>query len=81
VPIQWSPDARYLYIYQRETLPAHVRRVNLATHQIEPWKDLVPSDATGVVRVPNVDLSADGQSYVYTYSQRLSELYLVEGLR
>jgi Tol biopolymer transport system component len=81
VPMQWSSDGKSLYVYQRESLPAKILRVDLATRKVAPWKELSPGDATGIVRVPNVDLSADGQSYVYTYSRRLSELYLAEGLR
>jgi eukaryotic-like serine/threonine-protein kinase len=81
VPLQWSLDGTFLYLYERESLPAKIRRLDIATLQLEPWKELLPGDSTGIVRVPNVDLSADGQSYVYTYSRRLSELYLAEGLR
>ena len=58
-----------------------ILQIDMATRAVTPWKELMPGNATGIVRVPNVDLSADGRSYVYTYSQRLSELYLAEGLR
>jgi Tol biopolymer transport system component len=81
VPMRWSPDGASLFVYRRESLPAQILRVDLATQAVTPWKELMPGDTTGIVRVPNVDLSADGRSYVYTYSQRLSELYLAEGLR
>jgi Tol biopolymer transport system component len=81
VPMRWTPDGASLFVYRRESLPAQILRVDLATQAVAPWKELMPGDTTGIVRVPNVDLSADGRSYVYTYSQRLSELYLAEGLR
>jgi Tol biopolymer transport system component len=81
VPLRWSPDGKSLFVYRRESLPAQILRVDLATHAVAPWKELMPGDTTGIVRVPNVDLSADGTSYVYTYTQRLSELYLADGLR
>jgi hypothetical protein len=81
VPLQWSPDGKFLFVYQRESLPAKILRVDLATQKVEPWKELSPGDSTGIVRVPNVDLGADGRSYVYTYTRRLSELYLAEGLK
>jgi hypothetical protein len=81
VPLQWSPDGKFLFVYQRESLPAKILRLDLSTQKLEPWKELSPGDATGIVRVPNVDLGQDGRSYVYTYSRRLSELYLADELK
>ena len=47
----------------------------------EPGREVAPPDPIGVFGVPRVFLSADGQSYVYTYVRLLDELYLVDGLR
>jgi hypothetical protein len=81
VPIQWSPDGRTLYLAQRESLPLKVYKLDLGASAPQLWKEIQPGDTTGIVRVPNVDISADGQAYTYTYTRRLGELYLATGLR
>ena len=81
VPIQWSPGGRLLYLSQRESFPARVHRVDVGKGTVSLWKEVLPADATGVVRIPSIDVSADGSAYVYTFNHRLSELYLAEGLR
>ena len=58
-----------------------IDRLDLATGRREPWKEILPADATGVVRVSSVFLAPDGSFYVYAYSRVLSNLYLVEGLK
>jgi hypothetical protein len=34
-----------------------------------------------VTNIADMNLSADGRGYIYTYGRRLGDLYLVEGLR
>jgi serine/threonine protein kinase len=62
-------------------LPQEIYVVDIATGTKRPWKNLMPSDPTryGPINLPL--LTPDGQSYVYTYTGWLSELYLAEGLR
>jgi len=44
-------------------------------------KYLAPGDPAGIVEVFNIRVSADANSYAYSYTRQLGELYLVEGLR
>ena len=81
IPAQWSPDGRFVYVYRRGDVPARVMRVELATGKRELWKELQPSDTTGLEEVANVWLTPDGRSYVYNHIRMLSDLYLAEGLR
>ncbi|MDQ2870779.1 MAG: hypothetical protein M3S32_08560, partial [Acidobacteriota bacterium] len=62
-------------------LPAHIARLDVTTGRKEPWKDLIPSDAAGVVSIRPPVLSPDGTVCVYSYSRFLYELFLAEGLR
>ena len=82
--IQWSQDGRYLYLrkdsYRWPLKRLQIVRLDLSTGRREPWQDITPADWTGL-SVGSVFLSADGKSYVYGYDRRLSDLYLVEGLR
>jgi eukaryotic-like serine/threonine-protein kinase len=81
VPIQWSPDGKALYVSQRDAFPARVFRVDIGSGTADLWKEILPLDRTGIVRIPSIEISPDGKAYVYTFTQRLSELYLAEGLR
>jgi hypothetical protein len=53
----------------------------LATGATTLWREILPADATGVVRIAAIAVTADGKGYVYTFNHRLSELYRAEGLR
>lgn len=80
-PIQWTADGRRLYIYDRTMLPAPVFTVDIATGERLLALEIAPPDAAGVGGIKNVALTRDGSAYAYHYSQYLSVLYLVEGLR
>jgi len=80
-PIQWSADAKEIYIYKPGDLPARVYRLDLSTGHKTPWKELMPSDSAGVSRIGPILVTPDGKSCLYGYHRILSDLYLVEGLR
>ena len=62
-------------------VPASVYRVDIATGKRSLWKDLAPTDTVGVYELWSVQISADEQSYCYSYGRNISDLYLVEGLQ
>jgi hypothetical protein len=67
-------------VFKRRDLPARVFRLEIATGKKEHWKELMPSDGSGIVDIAPVIPSADGQAYVYGYSRTLSDMYVVAGL-
>lgn len=79
-PAAWSTDGRLLYVFRR-SVPAQVFRIEVATGHKRLWKELTPADIAGVGYIYRVHMAPDGGAYVYSYSRRLSDLYLVEGLR
>jgi hypothetical protein len=85
IPFQWSADGRMLYLIHRDERPLEsavdVYRLNVATGRRELFKALSPPDPAGVQSIGRVVVTPDGQSYCYTYSQTLSSLHVVEGLR
>ena len=78
--IRWSADGKALYAYTRGELPAKVFRIELATGERKLWKELSPSDPTGVEGVSSVRMSHDEQAFAYSYAQQLNDLFVVEGL-
>ena len=70
-----------IWVRRGRDLPARIFRLDLATGQAEPYKDLVPADPTGIVDVFGTHVTRDGRSWAFSYGRKLSDLYVVEGLR
>ncbi len=79
-PIRWSKDGSAVFAFTRGELPSKVHRIDLATGERKLWRELSPSDATGVEGLTGIRMTDDEQGYAYSYSQRLNDLYVVEGL-
>ena len=77
----WSADGRSIFVNADLGVPQNVYSVNLVTGERSLWKTLAPADTVGVFEIWSVQISADEQSYCYTYGRNISDLYLVEGLR
>jgi hypothetical protein len=81
LPVAWDPSGRSLLVRQRQrSLPARLERVDLKSGAHTPWKTLSPPDPVGVSDVGYVAVSRDGRSLAYSFSRRLSELYLAPHL-
>ncbi len=82
-PIGWDPDGkRVRALPYTRALPMRVFRVDPMTGDAQPWKELGGQlDRAGLSISNRVAFSADGESYAYNYSRKLSTLYIVEGLR
>ena len=72
-------EGRWLFVTESEGLLIRVFRRDLVTGRREPWREITPSDPTGILSFQPL-LGADGRSYVYSFWRSLSSLYLVEGL-
>jgi eukaryotic-like serine/threonine-protein kinase len=81
VPSRWTPDGRFVYVFRRDELPAHVYRVDVESGRRELWKEFGPSDPAGVTGLSHIMFTPDGKSYVYNYARTISDLYLIEGAK
>jgi eukaryotic-like serine/threonine-protein kinase len=81
VVIRWTADGHGLYVARFTSMPVTVYRVDLATGHREPVRSFAPSDAAGILNLGPALLSADGESYVYSYRRILDDLYVVTGVR
>jgi len=77
----FAQDARYVFTGLRAEVPLKVYRFDLETGAMQPWRELVPTDRTGVYNLGQLRLTPDTRWYVYSYVRDLSDLYIVEGLR
>jgi len=77
----WTADSGGLLVWDRNRIPAVVERLDLASGRRTPVLKIKPQDPAGVSGVQGVFLANDGRTYVYNVVSRLSDLFLVQGLR
>ena len=80
-PAGWSGDGRYLFLASTNRFPLRIYRVDVAADKRELWREITPTDATSTEGFSNFVVAEDGQSYAYSYSRTLSELFVVEGVK
>ncbi len=76
--VLWGSDGG-LYMYRFARISTAIERIDLATGGRENWQELKP-DPVGVMNIQPVVLSANLDSYAYSYRRFLSELQVVKGL-
>jgi len=82
VPIQWSSDGATLFVARFGELPMKLWRYPLASGKKELWKEILPSDRTGLIRIDAVAVARDGKSFAYSYNRvTASDLFRVTGWR
>ena len=85
LPLAWSSDQKSIYVgsgsASLQTLTARVYRVEIATGRREIWKEFSLPDPTGVSGISARAITPDGKNFVFSFGQRFSDLYLVEGLK
>jgi hypothetical protein len=79
-PVGW-PAAGVVIARDASLVPARLFRFDLATGRRTPWRELIPPDRSGVRRINSVSIAPDGQSYAYSFTRQVSDLYAVTGLR
>ena len=82
MPAGWAADGRSLYIYRTGTVaPTKVYLVDVASGQRKLWKEIMPAEPAGTYGINGLAVNPDGKSYAYNLGRKLSDLYLVEGLK
>ncbi len=79
----WSPDGESVYASspRRREKTANVYRVNRNTGKMELWKTVGESLAAGAISIDGSYREGDGGAYVYLYTQSLSQVYVVRGMK
>jgi len=78
--VAWAAEGDAIFVFARGELPGKVWRIDLETGERKLWREITPPDATGSDGLASVRMAADGVSFAYSYYQRMSRMYLVEGL-
>jgi hypothetical protein len=61
--------------------PVTISRIDSVTGKRTTWKQIAVGDSAGVDTIQSIVITPDEKSFVYSYRRRLSDLYLVEGLK
>ena len=80
-PIAFSADGKSLWLFRRGEVPAHIDRLDIASGERRPWKEVTPPELAGVYSIIELQITPDGRSYFYSYTRLLSQLYLGRGLK
>ena len=81
IPIRFTADGSGIYVFKREGLPARIFRLDPASGKKELVKEFMPADPGGLTGISSVTMSADAKTFAFNYRRRISELFVVEGLR
>jgi eukaryotic-like serine/threonine-protein kinase len=78
VPMRFTADGRSIYVGSFGKIPAVLTKVNLLTGERAVEREVMPSQAAGLINVGPVWPTPDGSTTVYSYTRLLSDLYLLE---
>jgi len=76
--VGWSTDGKAIYLRNRTDVPARIDRVDIATGARSMLAEVGPPDRTGIFIFTPTTMSRDGRQYAYSYSRRVSTLFVVE---
>lgn len=81
--IGWASDGHTLFVREgsQRGWMLRVLRVDLNTGKRQLFKEVEPPDRSGILGLGPIQVTPDGKTYVYGFTRRLSDLYVVEGLR
>ena len=79
--VGWSNDSRAVFVHVRNTLPALIDRIDLATGKRTRIHEVMPPDRLGTMAVSIGRVSHDGQAYTYFYWRQSSKAIAVSGIR
>jgi hypothetical protein len=80
IPFQWSADGGTLFVRREGEMPQRIYRYSLASGSKTLWKELMPADRAGLIRIENVWVTPDGAHYAYSINRVTnSDLYVVTG--
>jgi hypothetical protein len=78
---RWTADGRGFHVTHRSEVPARLERVDLATGRRDLVRRIAPPDLAGALDIIAISVADDENTYAYSFLQRRSDLFLVEGAR
>ena len=79
--VGWTADSRGVFVYSPEEMPIKLKRFDLATGTITPWKEIATPDLAGASTNPDLVMNHAGDAYAYSFFRMMTDLFIVDGLR
>ncbi len=80
VPINHTTDNHSFFVGNGD-IPVKVYRYDFVSGTRQFMRQLQPGDATGIERISDIRMTPDGKYYVYGGPRRLSNLFVITGLK
>jgi eukaryotic-like serine/threonine-protein kinase len=80
LPLNHTTDNHSFFVFSGE-IPVKIYRFDFQTGSRQFVRQFQPPDATGVDRISEMFITPDGKYYVYSGPRRLSNLFVVTGLK
>ena len=80
-PVGWSQDQKAVFVRTMAGLPLVITRVDLASGARQEVLSFTPGDVSGLLFFRSVRMTPDARTFALSYVRKLSDLFLVEGLR
>jgi hypothetical protein len=74
-----SADGQSLLVYRRAQLPCRLERVEVTTGRRALFKEVAPTDRTGLLSLREIFVTDDLRSYAYTAYYQVSSLFVSDG--
>lgn len=81
IELDWTPDGKGFLVFNRDGLPVKIHRIDVATGRRDLVREILPANPAGLSGVREIVLAPDGKALAYNYVRKLSDLYLIEGLK
>jgi hypothetical protein len=79
--VGWTADSQGVFVDSPDEVPIKVKRFDLATGAITPWKEIAIPDLAGASNAPELVMNASGDAYAYSVFKMMTDLFVVDGLR
>ena len=81
VPMRWNADGTAIYVFNRDGFPTRIQRIEMATGKRTLVREIMPANPGGLPGIRSFAMTPDAQHLAYNYVRKLSDLYLIEGLK
>ena len=81
VPMRWNADGSAIYVFNRDGFPTRIVRVDVATGKRSLVREITPANPGGLPGLRSFAMTPDAKALAYNYVRKLSDLYLIEGLK
>ncbi len=81
VPMRWNGDGTGIYVFNRDGFPTRITRIDVATGKRTLIREITPTNPAGLPGIRSFAMTPDARHLAYNYVRKLSDLYLIEGLK